>query len=228
MHPMNPQAPRQRTADSPTTEAVRASLSALADGEAAAPEVRTACEAWKDGAGARRTWHAYQLIGDVLRSDELASKPSHDAAFLASLRARLQQEPVVLAPEPLPAPPAADTRPARRVQQRWLAPAAVAAGFVAVAGVLVVTRMNAPQAAGAPAVMASSSAPAAPLTPPGRQPATGPALVRAVPAGSAMLRDAQLDDYINAHQAVRRGGAVVLPGSALRSVDMVVPVVTQP
>jgi sigma-E factor negative regulatory protein RseA len=218
---MNPQAPRQRPADSPTPDDRRASLSALADGEADAQAVRMACEAWRDDAEARRTWHAYQLIGDVLRSDELASRPSHDAAFLTSLRARLEREPVVLAPEPrAEAPPRVGRRPAA---QRWLAPAAIAAGFVAVAGVLVVTRMNPPDASGPRSVLASSRAPAG-----NQKLAAGQAVVRTTPSGLAMVRDAQLDDYINAHQAARRGGAVVLPGIALRSVEMVVPVVNQP
>ena len=35
----------------------------------------------------RSTWHAYHLIGDVLRSDDLARPPARDAAFLAALRA---------------------------------------------------------------------------------------------------------------------------------------------
>ncbi|MBC7939164.1 MAG: anti-sigma 24 factor, partial [Chitinophagaceae bacterium] len=35
-------------------------------------------------------------------------------------------------------------------------------------------------------------------------------------------RDARLDAYLEAHQAARGGGAA-LPGSALRSVEVVVP-----
>jgi sigma-E factor negative regulatory protein RseA len=58
--------------------------------------------------------------------------------------------------------------------------------------------------------------------------ATGAPVVRTTPAGAAMLRDARLDDYIDAHQAARRGGAVVLPGSALRSVDLAVTAGQQP
>ncbi len=115
-------------------------LSALADGDADAGEQDLAFRAWRDDEGdARATWHAYQLIGDVLRRDDLATPVGHDTALLRAVRARLAQEPVVLAPQNLPAPPAV-ARPAvaRRLggwaRAHWQAPAAMAAGFVLVAG----------------------------------------------------------------------------------------------
>jgi sigma-E factor negative regulatory protein RseA len=188
---------------------LRSWLSALADGEAAA--VKLGCDAWRDDEQARRTWHTYHLIGDVLRSEELASEPARDAAFVAAVRLRLADEPVVLAPAALP--------PARR-RLSWLAPAAVAAGFVVVAGVLVVARIGAPGADSAGPVLASASAPAAPL-----------ALVdsTAAPVGQRllingkMIRDAGLDNYLRAHRDMRTGSAAALPGGAMRSVDTLVP-----
>ncbi|HNK20223.1 MAG TPA: sigma-E factor negative regulatory protein, partial [Piscinibacter sp.] len=75
-------------------------LSALVDGEAADDDVKQACVDWRGDAKARQSWHAYQLIGDVLRSDDLASAAGRDEAFLRRLRARLADEPVVLAPQP--------------------------------------------------------------------------------------------------------------------------------
>ena len=93
---------------------------------------------WANDAEGRAAWHAYQLIGDVLRSEDLASTPRHDAAFLAALRGRLADEPAVLAPRPV----ASTVRRRRRLA--WAAPMAVAAGFVAVAGVLVVLQIGAP------------------------------------------------------------------------------------
>src|SRR4051812_6645764 len=104
-------------------------LSALMDGELDAAAAGTACDSWRDDPEARACWHAYQLIGDVLRSDDLASGRQRDDAFLRGLQQRLAQEPVVLAPS-------------RAVRRSWVAPAAVAAGFAAVAGVLVVTQMS--------------------------------------------------------------------------------------
>jgi hypothetical protein len=58
-------------------------------------------QAWRDDARARETWHAYHLIGDVLRSEELAHAPARDEAFLAGLRQRLAAEPAILAPAPV-------------------------------------------------------------------------------------------------------------------------------
>lgn len=124
----------------------RARLSALADGDAQAAEA--ACAGWRDDAEARRTWHAYQLIGDVMRSDDLARPAARDAAFLAGLRERLAAEPVVLAPAPA-------SVPARR-RQHWLLPVAAAAGFVVVAGVLAVARISQP-GADAPAGLAKAT-----------------------------------------------------------------------
>src|SRR5215813_5291888 len=74
-------------------------LSALSDGELDTPGVAHACTLWRDDPVIRSAWHAYHLIGDVLRSDDLAGRPAHDVAFVASLRTRLATEPVVLAPE---------------------------------------------------------------------------------------------------------------------------------
>jgi sigma-E factor negative regulatory protein RseA len=68
--------------------ATREQLSALADGELDAAAVGHACAGWHGDAEQRETWHAYHLIGDVMRSDDLASDTARDAAFLGALRAR--------------------------------------------------------------------------------------------------------------------------------------------
>ncbi len=172
----------------------RAWLSALADGEAQAAD--PACAGWRDDAEARRTWHAYQLIGDVMRSDDLARPAARDAAFLAGLRERLAAEPVVLAPAAVPAAAAA---PARR-RQHWLLPVAAAAGFVVVAGVLVVARVGQPGAEAPPAL--ATAADKAPMV---------------------LVRDERLDEFLRAHQAARGGVAVAAPGGALRRVEITVP-----
>ncbi|MBP6765452.1 MAG: sigma-E factor negative regulatory protein [Rubrivivax sp.] len=180
----------------------RAWLSALADGQAdVAPQ---ACKAWRDDARARQTWHAYHLIGDVLRSEDLAHRPARDAAFLASLREKLADEPVVLAPAPA-------TKPRRHA---WLVPTAVAAGFVVVAGVLVVSRMSLPtDATGGAMAEASSSG----LTRVGNG-AVGSATGGRVGEGP-VIRNPRLDEYLRAHQSARGGVPVAVPGGELRRVD---------
>src|SRR5690606_38900115 len=75
-------------------------LSALVDGELDDGLTARTCARWHEHPDMRATWHAWHLIGDVLRSEDLASDPAHDAAFLRALRARLAHEPVVLAPRP--------------------------------------------------------------------------------------------------------------------------------
>lgn len=185
----------------------RRCLSALADGEVDA--VHSACRLWSDDPAARRTWHAYHLIGDVLRSDELARAPARDAAFLAGLREKLAAEPVVLAP-------VAPVRMARR-SQSWLMPMAAAAGFVAVAGVLVVTRLGAPGAIAPAAVMAGASASGLTVV----HTAAAPAPPAQTEAG--FIRDPRLDEYLRIHQAARGGVAAASPGGTLRRVDVTAP-----
>ena len=191
----------------------RGSLSAAADGQADA--LGTACLAWRSDPGARATWHAYHLIGDVLRSRELAAQPERDAAFLSRLRERLADEPVVLAPS-LAAAPAV-----RRQASGWLVSAAVAAGFVVVAGVLVVSRVSAPVAPQGPETLA-----VAPVSGGVTQVSSRAALAssgQAAQADTTLIRDARLDEFLRAHQAARGGMAVAVPGSALRRVDVQLP-----
>ncbi|MDB5818796.1 MAG: hypothetical protein JWQ11_2436, partial [Rhizobacter sp.] len=79
-------------------------LSALIDGEADSAIAARWCEQWRVDDKTRCDWHAYQLIGDVLRSEDLASTGQADSAFLMSLRGRLALEPVVVAPQEILAP----------------------------------------------------------------------------------------------------------------------------
>lgn len=187
----------------------RAWLSALADGDADAAD--RACGLWRDEPEMRKTWHAYQLIGDVMRSEELAQPAARDAAFLAGIRERLAAEPVVLAPVPVA------TAPARR-RQGWLLPVAAAAGFVVVAGVLVVARISEPGVQPAASLAAASAADGAVRV--GNNAAAPSVAITA--EGQALLRDSNLDEYLRAHQFARGGVAVAAPGGGLRRVDMTV------
>jgi sigma-E factor negative regulatory protein RseA len=188
----------------PSDADLRQWLSAAADGDAAALD--QARPHWRTSEEARSTWHRYHLIGDVMRSAELARKPAHDAAFLVGLRNRLADEPVLLAPSPsAPAPVA--------TAQRWMAPAAVAAGLVVVAGVLVVTRLSGP-AEVTGSVVATVQAPG------DVQRVSNGALVSNVQlVGGTLIRDPRLDEFLRAHQSARGGFSAALPGSALRRVE---------
>ena len=139
-------------------------LSALADGDATDSEATRAFQAWREDDDARSAWHAYQLIGDVLRSDDLAADPAADERFLVALRIRLATEPVVLAPQPAARQPARDetAQPVvangaqgARSRARWQGPLAMAAGFLAVIGGLNIVR---PFSHGGAAALASAGA----------------------------------------------------------------------
>ncbi len=195
----------------------RAALSALMDGEASAAD--EACCAWRDGALARADWHAYHLIGDLMRSEEHRADAACDARLLAAVRARLSVEPVVLAPTPVAAPRATPASASARRDRRWMAPTAVAAGFVAVAGVLMVTRMSVPDGV-TPGLTAGTAAPAADVR---AVAVAGPAASQAAVEGAPMIRSAELDRYLAAHRQYANGARQVAPGGAVRNAAATAP-----
>ncbi len=182
-------------------------LSSLMDGELESSAVVRACGLWRDHSEVRAQWHAYHVIGDVLRSEDLSSDASRDVEFLASLRKRLAHEPVVLAPTPAATPISVQTR----TRRLWVTPAAVAAGFVTVAGVLVVTQMSG--ALSLRELPSGATIAAAPAV----QPATVAAGAEPGAAGDPpiellngqLIRDVRLDEYLAAHK--KFGGSSV-PG----------------
>ncbi len=192
-------------------------LSSLMDGEG--QEGEQACRAWRDDASARADWHAYHLVGELMRSDQVRADAGHDAAFLGRLRERLAAEPVLLAPSVQ----AVSSRTAWR--QAWVAPMAVAAGFVAVAGVLVVTRVAAPEGAAAER-SAALSAPAAEQRIPALQGlvvSNGAAASQVTGAPGQLIRSAELDRYLAAHQQYNATSALAAPGGAVRKAATVAP-----
>ena len=195
----------------------RQAISALIDGDG--EQADQACDAWRADAAARADWHAYHLIGEVMRSEDLFRAPQRDAAFLGRVRERLALEPVVLAP----------AAPAGRVPRRavWLAPAVVAAGFVAVAGVLVVTRVAAPGAAAQDraAIMANATATSASggVRPVALAPGAQPAASDALSFDGTLIRSAELDRYLAAHKQYGNSSALAVPGGLLRSAAVAAP-----
>jgi sigma-E factor negative regulatory protein RseA len=199
--------------DSEQRLAARERQSALVDGELGGLAVAQACGEWRESAETQSTWYAYQLIGDVLRSDDLAGDPAHDARFLAAFRARLATEPVVLAPQPLEsslvaAQPslAGVANGAQGGRWSWKLPTAVAAGFMAVAGVLVLT--------GAPGTL--------PVLSGGDKLAqVAPAEPKTLVANGQLIRDARLDRYLDAHKQFAGSSALGVPSGFLRAATAV-------
>lgn len=208
-------------------QAQQLALSALLDGDAS--QADRALAAWREEPAARADWHAYQIIGEAMRSDDVNCRAPHDVAFLARVRARLAKEPVVLAPAAVSTP-----RAERQASWRtaWAAPVAVAAGFIAVAGVLVVTRVAAPggvapEAASAlaggvgtaPALgglqVVSSGGPLRSSTP--------GAPAASTMASGALIRSADLDLYLAAHRQYSATSSLSVPGGAARNVTVAAP-----
>ena len=196
-------------------------LSALVDGEADAVASDAACAAWKGDVEVRRTWHAWQLIGDVLRSEDLASSAERDQRFLVALRTRLAVEPVVLAPAPLSAPAEATASrdggaAARRSSGRWMLPSAIAAGFMLVVGTFAVLRPGGPASPAQAVAMADAGSDAAsPLRQVSSRESADPRT--AVVVNGRLIRDARLDRYLAAHKQFAGSSALGLPSAFLRS-----------
>ena len=209
----------------------REHLSALMDGELEADAADRCCAQWREIADARSSWHAYHVIGDVLRSQELAGDAGRDARLLSAVRSRLVTEPVILAPGggrtagPGQAAVAVPARAAPRQPRRWLAAASLAIGAAAVAG-LTVLRQDVPasgasaaatlallpvQRSAVPTIAAAGGNPA--------QAATAPVQV----ADGELLRDAQLDRYLAAHKQFGGSSALGVPSGFLRSATLQAP-----
>ena len=212
-----------------TEAALLEQLSALADGEVDPADTAAACARWRDDGRVRASWHTYHLIGDVLRSEDLAIEPSRDVAFLAAVRDRLAKEAVVLAPV-APAEraereigaarlSAAGARTGRRWP--WMVSSAVAAGFVGVIGTFSLTRQSPPvpteasalASAGSPTLVASRTD-----TAPTSVAASTPVPTRSLALDeSGVVRDPALDTYLAAHKQFAGSTALGVPSAFLRS-----------
>ncbi|MGZ2744180.1 sigma-E factor negative regulatory protein [Burkholderia stagnalis] len=164
-------------------------LSSLVDGETFDGQDHVQFLAEFDHAD-RAAWSHYHLIGDALRSDELALSPALSATFTARLSASLDAEPHLLAPAAAPA-----TRKLLSLRRR-VVPAFAVAAAAATLTWIVVPQM---QTAGAPGAVqvASVSAP--------QQGDLQRVTVAQAPSQPGLqdaniIRDARLDQYLEAHQ----------------------------
>jgi sigma-E factor negative regulatory protein RseA len=180
-------------------------LSALADGEVDGADPAALCAGWAGDEAVRRDWHAWHLIGDVLRSEDLASDPRRDRQLCAAIRARLRQEPVVLAPAPV----------AAGHRGRWAVGGAIAAGLVLAVGTFTVLHpvgdsllAQGDRPAVVPVVVATAPA------------AEQPPVEEPVVADMRMIRDAQLDRYLAAHKQFAGTSALGVPSAFLRSATL--------
>ncbi len=225
--------PSEAPKSSPDETASRMRLSALADGEVGrglgdeagkqGDALDQALSSWRTDPSAREAWHSYQLIGDVLRSEDLARAADEDLAFLSRFRERLDAEPVhtaVVEPAARVAPVV--TQPASASPARWAGRRSVGvamAASVAVAAVaLLLTRAGVPgsSAEDAAATVAGTALNAADPMPPIQAP---------LAVNSAgVLRDPRLDEFLRLHQMARGGLTLTAPGGTLQRADLQMPV----
>lgn len=181
-------------------------ISALLDGEVESDELSILLGQAEDDDG-RLLWNDYHLIGDALRSDELAL-PKSESDFLARFSARLSDEPHLLAPAALvdhvPRVAAKRMNPFLRV--RRVLPTAAAAAAVAALSWVVVPRLQDHPVGVTPTLM-QAAVNTAPQTTLQRvaQPLNATATTQAGQANGdqgdlIVMRDARLDQYLAAHQ----------------------------
>lgn len=186
-------------------------LSALADGELNVRDTQAACALWRDDEQAQTQWADYQLIGDVLRSEDLARSRRHDAKLFAAIQAELALQPVVLAPQALPAHQEELNRPRNR-HRAWAATFSVAAGVLAVAGGWSLMRVPLPAESGALVAQKNAVPVVAASTP---MPVTA---VESVASAGPVVRDAELDRYLAAHKQFSSASVLGVASGSLRQV----------
>ncbi len=151
----------------------------------------------------RAAWSAYHLIGDALRSDDLAIRPAASSAFMSGFAARFDSEPHVLAPAAMPvARPSAGVAPPRRAGFRCCCCRCYAD---------VDRRAATARRAGRPgAQVASIQSHGDSLQRVAMAPVPA-ANVQPVAQDANIIRDASLDQYLEAHQQFAQ--QPVMPGS---------------
>ncbi len=152
-----------------------------------------------------QAWHAYHVIGDVLRSSELAPTSS-DHAFLERLERRLAQEPArPVVAEPSLANKTINYPSANASVFRWKVFSGVAC--VALVGVL-----------GANMWVQTGSRGAAQMTVEAKvAPQAAATLVTAGSGAGAMLRDPHLDELMAAHRQLGGHSALQVPAGFVRN-----------
>lgn len=152
----------------------------------------------------RAAWSSYHLIGDALRSDDLAVGSAASNAFLSGFAARFESEPHLLAPSAQPV-----TRRLLALRRRVVPAFAVAAAAATLTWIVVPQLQGVPGSPGATQVASVSS----------HGDALQKVAMASVPSANVMpvaqdaniIRDASLDQYLEAHQQFAQ--QPVMPGS---------------
>jgi sigma-E factor negative regulatory protein RseA len=146
----------------------------------------------------RAAWSDYHLIGDALRSDDLAESPARSSAFMASFAARLEAEAHVLAPV-ASAHIAGKAR--GNVFRRRIAPAfAVAAAAATLTWIVVPQLQGYDSHAGAQVASTANTNGAADSVQRVAMASVPAATTRSPVVEANIIRDADLDQYLEAHQ----------------------------
>lgn len=198
----------------------RERLSALADGQLQGDELAAAFAYASADEEGGKTWQLYHLVGDVLRSADLA-QPANPA-FMARLREQLAQE--VLPERSLQVPASMDVVAAGRPEAanasvfRWK----MVAGFASLAAVAAIgwTSLASLQGAGP----AGAGAQLAAVPERGTLALGAPVVVVADAEGQQMmLRDPRLDELLAAHKQFGSTSALQMPAGFLRNATFEIP-----
>ncbi|MEA3124079.1 MAG: sigma-E factor negative regulatory protein RseA [Caballeronia sp.] len=153
----------------------------------------------------RAAWSDFHLIGDAMRSDDLAASPKASSAFMNAFSARFEAEAHVFAPAAIPAVSAERLR--SRLFRRRVVPA-----FAVAAAAATLTWIVVPQLQGVDShngvQMASVSSDHVQRVAMASMP---PASTRSPVVEANIIRDASLDQYLEAHQQFSQ--QPVMPGS---------------
>lgn len=207
----------------------REQISALADGQLHGDAFADAIACTGDDEGLA-TWQIYHLVGDVLRSNELARADSGNV-LLSRLREQMVQEapvrrPAALAPEPALGVVAQARLPAANASVfRWK----MVAGVASLAAVAAIGWSSVGMLQGGRGVsgaqMASVGAPviqAAPAPQGVMQP--GSMIAVAENEGQqVMIRDPRLDELLAAHKQFGSTSALQMPAGFLRNATFATP-----
>jgi sigma-E factor negative regulatory protein RseA len=150
----------------------------------------------------RAAWSDYHLIGDALRSDDLAASPATSSAFMAAFSQRLEAEAHVIAPA------AVASRLRGQLFRRRVVPAFAVAAAAATLTWIVVPQLQGLDNRSAGTQLSSMSADTVQRVSMAAQPS---ASNRSPVVEANIIRDASLDQYLEAHQQFSQ--QPVMPGS---------------